>query len=127
MNELIMNEFEIRSQEHDKIICEALGTDRCVVYFSAYKSDKNGLQINNLNKVAIKGKVIMHQPYDSYWGKGNLYHSEVLENPTWLDVCVLAEAMISTTGDYHHRFLEGVKETTKTMDDITIYEFLMGS
>ena len=35
------------------------------------------------------------------------YVSAVVENATWLDVCVLADEMIRATGDYHH-FLEGI-------------------
>jgi hypothetical protein len=50
----------------------------------------------------------------------------VIENPTWAQVCDLADDMIKTTGDFHHVFLEGVR-ILSVQDEITTVDFCMGS
>lgn len=107
---------------------DAIG-GRAIVFYSAYKTSKStGDPLNNLNQVAIRGKVILAAPYDDFWGEdGKAYQSEVVEDPTWLEVAVLADAMIRTTKDTHHSFLEGVFPTKKKIDGVKVYEFSMGS
>jgi hypothetical protein len=51
----------------------------------------------------------------------------VVEDPTWLDVAVLANDMIHTSGDFHHVFLEGINEIGHDADGTQIYQFAMGS
>ncbi len=58
------------------------------------------------------------------------YRSDVLENPTWLQVAVHADEMIRVTNDHHHVFLEGLDKLPKkqqTEAGVTLYEFCMGS
>ncbi len=90
----------------------------CVVSYSAYKSDKNDIPIDNLDEIAVHGKVIF---------ECDTYQSPVAENPTWLDVCLFAEYMIRETEDYHHVFLEGVHITDRMFDGVPVYGFNMGS
>jgi hypothetical protein len=111
---------------HEKIQ-ESLGTDvERLVYYSAYKT-KNDLPVNNINTVAFKGKAILVAKHDDFWGDGSDYESDVVKNPTWLQIAVLANAMIQTTGDFHHQFLEGVHRTKETKDGVAVFEFAMGS
>lgn len=95
-----------------------------MVSYSAYGEED---KIDNLDEVAIEGKVIL---LDEGYAKSQ-YESEVVENPTWLDLCVLANAMILKTGDHHHIYLENVhlqkKMTAKRTDGVKVYRFCMGS
>lgn len=97
-------------------VVERLGKG-CNVRFSAYETDTEGLPCDNLDKVVVQEKV----RFTCDWWK-----SDVLENPTWMDVAVCADAMITATGDLHHVFLEGVK-LVETVDGVQIMELVMGS
>jgi hypothetical protein len=99
----------------------------CVCY-SAYDLDDDDEPIDNLDEIAAKGKVILVGFADDYWGgnESKDYRSEVLENPTWLQVAVCANAMIKTTKDTHHCFLEGLEKHSEE-DNVTVYEMSMGS
>ena len=121
-------DFGERADDMRDAIDEALGKTS-IVYYSAYKtSEATGLQLNNLSQKAISGKVILKQEFDDFWGNnGEDYQSEVVENPTWLDIAVLADSMIHATNDRHHIFLEGVHKTSQTIDGVKVYEFIMGS
>jgi hypothetical protein len=116
--------------DHEHTIRKALNGNQPHVFFSAYKTDpETGDPINNLNEVAIEGKCILFAKADDFWGDGTSvdYYSPVLENPTWLDVAVHADAAIIATRDFHHNFLEGVYPDGKDKDGIAMYEFSMGS
>ncbi len=99
--------------------------DRILVDYSAYDSDDNDVPIDNLNDIAIIGKCILVMRED------RPYQSEVVENPTWLQLAVLANEMIIATRDHHHCFLETVhkiKWRPKGLpEDVAVYEFGMGS
>jgi hypothetical protein len=88
------------------------------VSYSAYRSDQNDIPIDNLDEIAICGKCIIVE---------DIYQSPVVENPTWLDLCLLAEYMIRETEDYHHIFLEGVCKSDQEIDGVPVYKFCMGS
>ena len=81
----------------------------------------------DMNDIAIMGKAVIEMPYDGFWGEGEDYRSEVVENPTWLDLAVLADAAIRTTGDYHHSFFEGIRYRKDEKYDVEVYHFIMGS
>jgi len=141
------NEYGEKLDTMHKIIEEALpkGEERHVFY-SAYKaSKKTNLPVNNLNKIAIQGKAIIVQEYEEFWDRfastsedfsgnetvhnaGSQFQSSVLENPTWLDLAVVANKMIQVTHDYHHQFLENVTLLAdEKIDGVQVYEFWMGS
>jgi len=102
------------------------------VIYSALEDDYR----NNLNEIAIEGRVQFKTPYSEFFGGKSEeartdYESEILENPTWLELSLLANDMINCTGDQHHVFLEDVHKTDIfTLDDksfVLIYNFSMGS
>lgn len=111
----------------DDIIDQYIPGKKYVIY-SAYKSDKDGEPIDNLNEIAVKGKVILVGEADDFWGgkKAKDFRSKVLENPTWLIVAIHANATIKKTRDLHHVFLEGMDKKGKD-GKATVYEFCMGS
>lgn len=102
------------------------------VSFSAYADDWS----DNLDEVAVEGRIKIKTKHDDFFGgmaveSRQNYESEILENPTWLDLCLCANDMINCTGDNHHIFLEAVYKTGSfTLDDksfILLYDFSMGS
>lgn len=97
--------------------------------YSCYKTDERGVPIDNLDEVAIEGKAIITQlcDYKDDDEGHDDYESPIVENPTWLDVCVLFNKAILRTGDYHHAFLEGVYKTKNEKDGVPIYRFSTGS
>jgi len=105
---------------HDKVeaYIKKTGKRKVFVLYSAYSTDKHGVPINNLDKIAVKGKCQFVE------GK---YKSPVMENPTWLQMTALANEMIKKTKDTHHCYLEGVRRTKKKTDGIAVYNFSMGS
>jgi hypothetical protein len=107
-----------------------------LVSYSAYPyQGQDDAYQNNLLDVAVEGRVkfISKTTFEGNrpWHRRGNYESEVLENPTWLDICLCANDMINATGDHHHIFLEDVYKTGSfTLDDksfILIYDFSMGS
>lgn len=98
---------------------------KCFVYYSAYKRDSNGNVIDNLDDIAVEGKVYFFAKHITT-GSGTDYSSPIVENLTWLQVVILANEMIKTTGDTHHIFLESIK-IVKEEDGIKQMEFWMGS
>ena len=98
------------------------GSEKRIIY-SVF--DKGDDAYRDINALAHNGKVkfIMSQSDD-----GRMHESHIVENPTWLDVCVLANDMMGITGDYHHRYLEDIEPVdTANDDDITRMRFVMGS
>jgi hypothetical protein len=99
--------------------------DKPVVLYSAYRT-RDDLPIDNLDEIAIHGKVQFHAEHDPFWGHGNHYTSAIIDSPTWLDVAVLGNQMIKTTRDFHHQFLEGVRVVNEC-NGVKHAKFLMGS
>lgn len=102
---------------------------KVVVAYSAYTTDDKGNPVDNLDRIAAKGRIKFVVKVDPSWCNGTDYESPVVEDPTWLDVAVLADDMIRTVGDYHHVFLEKILKVSHKgeKDGIQIFEFLTGS
>ena len=98
-----------------------------IVRYAAYPGD---VPVDNLDEVAVEGKVCFVQLSDvvcEICGPGQEYTSEELESPTWLQVAVLAEEMIRSTGNRQHPVLLGVMEGYEPPEDgITYMSFKMG-
>ena len=107
---------------HERI-AKRLG-EKPTVFYSAYKTDQDGLPIDNLDDIAVEGEVQFHAQHDPYWGGGRGYDSEQVES--WLEIAVLANAMIKTTGDFHHQFLEAINVTGDS-NGVKTARFSMGS
>ena len=85
------------------------------VIYSAWDCDGNNIPPNNLNDVPFYGTFIVVADYDSFWdstGEGEMYISgDTVTDPTWLELAILANEAIHTTGDDHHCFFEGAEVT----------------
>jgi len=96
--------------------------DEVRVRYSAFKSDANGIPIDNLGEIAVKGNVTVLDDTDMFFA--------FCENPTWLDLAVLANGMLNKTDDDHHVFFENyeiIQERSEITKDNTIIRFMMGS
>ena len=97
-------------------ICERVESyvgEETAARFSNYKRTRAGLPIDNLDAVAIRGRAIIVAEADSVWGGDDSqpYQSEVLEKPTWLELCGVLHEQIQSTKDIQHVHLEGVERT----------------
>lgn len=96
-----------------------------------YYAIKNEVAYDCLDEIAVKGKVILWACKNPFWGgkKSQDFFSEVLENPTWLQVNIEANRMMTVVNDPHHVFVEGIHryEKLEKDDGIKVYEFSMGS
>ena len=110
--------FEIENQVKSAI------SGKVFVSFSAYEVDEKEVPINNLTDIVVEGKVKFISP-KGIW-RNEKYISKVVENPTWLDIAILANEMIQKTQDTHHVFLEDI-EYVREENDMKIYDFIMGS
>lgn len=115
------------------------GEYRDYVSYSAYTDH----YADNLDQVAVEGRVQFVEEVDTPSASGMVmgnvpydtrknYISPVMEDPTWLEVALLANDMINMTGDNHHIFLEAIypDEDKFSLDDksfVKIYRFSMGS
>ena len=124
--------------EIEEVTAHSPGTYRNYVLYSAYDN-----YTDNLDKVAVEGRVQFFEecddPNEMGFVMGNVpydtrkdYRSPIMENPTWLEVALLANDMINCTGDNHHVYLEAIRpsDTKFTLDDksfVTVYRFSMGS
>ena len=102
------------------------------VRYSAYGDTRGGLPLDNLDEIAIKGKAVIVGPAKPFWGgEGSKdYQSDLIENPTWLQLCALLHEQIKVTGDRHHVFIEGVHRVGFTKIDgkrVSKYELVLGS
>jgi hypothetical protein len=122
---------DVQSAALDKIdarvteACRAAGHRECHVSYAAYPEGDGDEPVDNLDEVAIQGKCRLLAAAAT---TDVPYKSDVLENPTWLQLCVCANMMIATTGCSDHCFLEDIYYWKKTDgDNIPLYRFSMGS
>ncbi len=118
-------EWDRRITAIRKRAAEALPEDAEVKY-SAYEEDANGLPVDNLDKVAVEGRCIFMQEYDPHFGKGKNFVSGEYLNPTWIQVCWVANEMIQVTGNRHHIFFEGV-HVMREQNGVKLVDLDMGS
>jgi hypothetical protein len=125
--ELTDEQYDALFDETDMQLIEVFGGIQPIVDFSVDfgDDDKPEMVAEHLHAVAAVGKCMFYKnPWDNCYSEA--YVSDVVENPTWGDVCVMANKAIVMTHDYDHRFLEGI-EFIENDDDVKIYAFNMGS
>ena len=133
----IAMEYEQATSVIRDAVAKAVGPDKqCLAVYEAYKcNDDYSVIYNNLDCKAIKGKCQFVRTYDiteCYWNtvyhedeaKGTFYLSEWVTEPTWLDVMVLFNDSMLTTGNERHYFLEGVY---RCKNNNSVFHFCYGS
>jgi hypothetical protein len=99
---------------------------KCVVYFSAYTLDADQVPVDNLDEVPVTGKLLVRGSRLRGGQRGKDYESCVLENPSWLDLCGIANDQIIATRDREHRYLEGI-EVVENNGDVQLTAFRLGA
>jgi hypothetical protein len=101
---------------------------RCSVVFSAYKLDADKIPIDNLDEVPIVGKVMIRGNRHRIRGgqAGKDYESPVMEGPTWLDLCAIANDQMVANRDRDRRYLEHI-EVVENAGDIQIAVLCLGA
>lgn len=84
---------------------------------------------SHLDDVAAYGYCIFVRENDTFFGgsNGKDYQSLSAYNPTWKQLCILANDAIVQTNDYHHVYLEGIRFVGVYDDHTNVFEFQMGS
>jgi hypothetical protein len=116
------------NEQIQRRVAERIGRHQEVeVRYAAYQDDAEGLPIDNLDKVAYRGFVRFRDEGSDYWAWRSVpWESAVLEDPTWLDLCAVANDKILRGGDRHHVFLEGIS-LGEIVAGVMQAEFRMGS
>jgi hypothetical protein len=112
----------------ERRVAERIGHRQEVgVRYAAYPDDAEGLPIDNLDEVAYSGFIrFRDEGSDSLAWRSVPWESAVLEDPTWLDLCVVANDKILRGGDRHHVFLEGIS-LGEIADGVMQAQLRMGS
>ncbi|KAL4148743.1 hypothetical protein QTP88_002911 [Uroleucon formosanum] len=74
-----------------------------------YGNKKQNIKIMkyNLNKIPIEGNILIID-HGHISGNGKPYASKILESPTWLEICKIANDLIITTGTYFFKYLNDI-------------------
>jgi len=126
-------------EEHDSVhdyIGRALS-----VRLALSDQDDYGLRVAELNKVVIKGHAVFMNDADDFHGDGEYeyFESEIVINPTWLDLCRVFHQQMEKTRDTYCSSLKGfrpayyldLKDVQCTIwgdfVDVPVYELVLGS
>ena len=119
--EIIDHDQVLRDQQSDVIqqVIQKKSVLRSRVVFELF---------DDLNSVAVTGRCIFTYPYLDLnkWGPG-LYRSGIMENPTFLDISVIADEAVHTSQDFQHRYAEGFSPNGYSAEGIPMYELYFGS
>jgi hypothetical protein len=88
-----------------------LGNLESKIIYSAWDCEGEAVPQNNLDEIPHRGTFVVIADYDSFWdsaGSGEMYISEPVTDPTWLELAILANEAMHVTGDFHHCFFESV-------------------
>ena len=80
----------------------------------------------NPNDIAYEGPCFVYEQKDDYFCV-NGFISDVINNPTYGDLFVIAEQQILATEDFHHVFLEDFKFVKKINNNISELYLSLGS
>ncbi|KAE9542999.1 hypothetical protein AGLY_002910, partial [Aphis glycines] len=84
--------------------------DNLYVIFCAFEYYENTETVKYiLHKIPIDGNIFIIDQGNDQFGNGNPYISKLLNSPTWLELCKIANDLIITTGDYTHHYLDDIK------------------
>src|ERR1700694_3587244 len=83
----IKKEFKKRSFHETKLSAS----------YCAYTHDENDLPVDNLDEIAVHGKCQFNRAYyDERFGIGSFYSSDIMENPTFMEVFLVVNQMMNS-------------------------------
>ncbi len=80
---------------------------------------------NKIDEIAFRGRCFINEKRDCFKKRG--YKSKILDNPTYRDLVKIADELIETTEDYHHRFFEGITMVKKKNSNLFEISIILGS
>lgn len=90
-------------------ISDELDDENVVVVYRAYREDSFCIIINNIDDIAVEGKVRLYKKPANKYIKKYEYVSEILNNPTWLTIAIKANDMIKKTDSFLENHLDGIE------------------
>ncbi|CAI6375754.1 unnamed protein product [Macrosiphum euphorbiae] len=105
---------KLQENEMQNEIEKSLLNNEIIVKFCKYEyyntNNKKNIKIMkyNLNTIPIKGNILIIDHGHNISGNGKPYASKILESPTWLEICKIANDLINTTGTYFFKYLHDI-------------------
>jgi hypothetical protein len=117
--------WEAREDALQARVREALADQGEVrVRFSAYEEDADGLPVDNLDQRAHAGQI---QIVETDQRDGERFESDVLTDPTWLDVLRVANRVILALDYQDHIYLEGLQVKRRARGKPALAKLVFGS
>lgn len=122
-DEALQLAWEQRDHAIQERVAAAVAGELRVIY-AATEEDAQQLPIDNLDEQAFAGQIrfVEVDPLD-----GERFESEVLTDPSWLDLAVLANRMLQQLGYEERVYLEGFEVIRRPRDKPRVARFLLGS
>lgn len=100
---------KLQENEMQKEIRNYILNDKIHVNFCNYEYYENSkIMKYNLHQIPIKGNIIIVDQGHNISGNGKPYASKILESPTWLEICKIANDLIITTGTFFYKHLHDI-------------------
>lgn len=113
MEERVDSEMQNTAKDH----VLAHGEEDLFGNFSAYSLDRHDVPINN----------IMEPVHSREFRLKETGLKRYPPTTTWLDLMLVLNRHIVKTGDFHHRFLEGIEPEKCDVDGVEIFSLVLGS
>jgi hypothetical protein len=121
------NYLKLMKNDIKKYVKKNSKKDNLYVNFCAFEYYENTEKVKyNLHKIPIDGNIFIIDQGNDQFGNGNPYISKLLNSPTWLELCKIANDLIITTGDYTHHYLDNIK-IVEDLGNIKMCKLSMGS
>ncbi|KAE9524407.1 hypothetical protein AGLY_015128, partial [Aphis glycines] len=106
----IYNYLKLIKNDIKKYVKKNSKNDNLYVNFCSFEYYENTETVKYiLHKIPIDGNIFIIDQGNDQFGNGNPYISKLLNSPTWLELCKIANDLIITTGDYTHHYLDDIK------------------
>ena len=113
MDTTIKDFNKLQQNEMQNEIRNSILNNKCYVHFCKYEYYENNnknikIMKYNLNAIPIKGNILIVDHGNNISGNGKSYASTLLESPTWLEICKIANDLIITTGTFYFKYLHDI-------------------
>ena len=78
------------------------------------------------DEIAFNGKCFVYDKPDEFFSN-KAFVSEILNNPTYMDLLKICDKQIEESNDFHHIFFEGIHIIKKISDNVTQIELILCS
>ena len=124
LSKAYQNAYDKIQDEVEKAIKES--GQKIELKYAAYDWDDADIPLNNLKEVPVKGKV-KFVDQGEWTSNYKPFESDICDSPTWLEIAVIANKMVTVTGDKHHVFLESLGDYEVDDNGVKLVIIGMGS